>query len=461
MYVAKAPTLQELWSTVPPERFVAIYKTIRDVVEGEYIHWDKLRHLDPPGEINHQEWWLGLKMARGAAMRSLPLRSSSGERFRYMLPDEVLMQLHYIDQHSSGEIAMPEVVTADEQARQHYLVNSLMEEAIRSSQLEGASTSRTVAKELLQSGRPPKDRSERMILNNYRASRFIRDLDRDDLTPGHVLEMQRIITEGTLDNPDAAGRLQTVSDERVAVFDRVTGDLLHEPPPADQLQERLEAMCAFANGEDGQDLFLHPVLRSIVLHLWLAYDHPFEDGNGRTARLLFYWSMRRHGYWLAEYLSISRILRQAPSQYARSFVLTESDEFDGTYFLISQLGVIRRAIEELQTYLKRKVREVQSVEAALRGSGDFNHRQLALLSHALRTTGASYTFATHAATHGVTHETARTDLLELEARDLLVRSSSGRPYRFGAASDLAARLAPRGARQADAAAVTPRDDTGG
>jgi hypothetical protein len=41
----------------------------------------------------------------------------------------VLRLLHFVDQHSSGEIAMPEIVTADEQARRHYLVNSLMEEA--------------------------------------------------------------------------------------------------------------------------------------------------------------------------------------------------------------------------------------------------------------------------------------------------------------------------------------------
>ena len=58
---------------------------------------------------------------------------------------------------------MDEVVTSDRLAGQRYLVNSLMEEAIRSSQLEGATTTRRVAKELLRSGREPKDRGERMI----------------------------------------------------------------------------------------------------------------------------------------------------------------------------------------------------------------------------------------------------------------------------------------------------------
>lgn len=60
------------------------------------------------------------------------------------------------------------------------------------------------------------------------------------------------------------------------------------------------------------------MLRAILLHFWLAYDHPFEDGNGRTARSLFYWYMRTQGYWLVEYLLISNILRKAPAQYTRA-----------------------------------------------------------------------------------------------------------------------------------------------
>jgi Fic family protein len=103
---------------------------------------------------------------------------------------------------------MPEVVTADGQAKQHYLVNSLMEEAIRSSQLEGASTSRHAAKELLRTGRPPRDRSERMIINNFLAMQYMREQMGDRLTPAAVLELQRILTADTFDGPGASGRLQ-------------------------------------------------------------------------------------------------------------------------------------------------------------------------------------------------------------------------------------------------------------
>lgn len=407
-----------------------------------YLHWDKLRRLDPPGDLTSEEWWWRIKIfERGPSMRVLPLLDKNGSAFKYSLPDLLLRSLHQVDQHCAGEVAMEEVVTSDQQARGRYLVNSLMEEAIRSSQLEGATTSRREAKEMLRTGRNPKDRSELMILNNFRALQFMREEMGGDLEPAAVLELHRILTEGALDNPDAAGRLQQPDEERVAVYDRDDGRRpVHRPPAAEELPERLERLCAFANQRDDGDAFVHPVIRAILLHFCLAYDHPFEDGNGRTARILFFWSMRRSGYWLAEYLSISTILRQAPARYARAFLETETDEGDTTYFLIHQLRVIERAIEEMRRYLERKTKEIQEIGEALHGADGFNRRQLELLRHAVRHPGAAYSFSGHAADHRVTHETARADLTSLADRGLLTRRRQGREYIFEPAPDLPDRL---------------------
>jgi Fic family protein len=262
------------------------------------------------------------------------------------------------------------------------------------------------------------------------------------VTPDMILELQRILTDGTLDDPSAAGRLQTPDDERIAVLDRHDGHVIHAPPPADQLPARLQAICDFANEPQDSERFIHPVVRAILLHFWLAYDHPFEDGNGRTARALFYWSMRTRGYWLVEYLSISRILANAPSKYGKAFLLTETDGRDTTYFLVYQLKVIERAVNELHVYLNRKVKEVRNVERLMKASStEFNHRQLALLSHAIKTPSQRYTFQSHAASHGVTHETARNDLLPLAEKGLLQRARVGRRYVFSAVPDLSDVLA--------------------
>ena len=407
---------------------------------GRYRHWDTLRHLKPPGELTTEQWWLAIKLARGPLLRELPLRDRDGRKFAYCMPDEALEPLHRVDQRASGEIRMPAVVLGAEGARGHYLVNSLIEESIRSSQLEGASTTRPIAREMIRSGRRPTDRSERMILNNYHAMEFMRDEAGATLTPEIVCELQRILTEGTLENPDAAGRLQTTDEERVVMWDAQDGHVIHQPPPAAELPGRLELMCHFANGEEAGAGFVHPVARAILLHFWLAYEHPFEDGNGRTARALFYWSMRVQGYWLIEYLSISRILRQAPSKYMRSFLYTETDHGDTTYFILYHLGVLWRAIEEFHTYLARKMEEVREIEQFIRNSDELNHRQLALLGNAVRHPLQRYSFASHARSHNVSAQTARNDLLDLEGRELLQRRRSGHRYVFSAVSDLADRL---------------------
>ncbi|HEX2038990.1 MAG TPA: Fic family protein [Acidimicrobiales bacterium] len=406
--------------------------------DGKYRHWDTLRHLSPPAGLDVEQWWMGVKFARRGLLNPLPLTDPAGRPFQYCMPDAAWEMAHRIDQQTAGRIGTAEVVT-NTHTRSRYIVTSLMEEAITSSQLEGAVTSRVVAKEMIRSGRPPRDHSERMIVNNYQGINLVRELAKEPLTPEAVLTIHRVMTEGTLADPSAAGRLQLPEEKRVSVMDD-ENNVLHAPPPAEQLPSRLEAMCAFANGEDGVRGFMHPVVRSILLHLWLAYDHPFVDGNGRTARALFYWSMLRRRYWLAEFLSISRILRKAPGQYGRAFLYVETDELDATYFVLYQLAVICRAIDDLDDYLRRKTAELREVEALIRRSDTYNHRQLALLQHALRTGDARYTFRSHAASHNVTHQSARSDLHDLARRGLLVRGKRGKEYVFSPVPDLAERL---------------------
>ncbi len=212
------------------------------------------------------------------------------------------------------------------------------------------------------------------------------------------------------------------------------------PPPAEELPERMRLMCGFANEGEDDEPFIHPVLRAILLHFWLAYDHPFEDGNGRAARILFFWLMRVNGYWLAEYLPISRLIRNAPAQYGRAFLETETDGGDVTYFLIHQLKVIERAIGDLHDYLKRKTAEIRNIEALLHGAAYLNGRQLALLTAAVRDPDASYSFDSHARSHRVSHETARSDLRDLAGRGLLVQRRRGRKHLFGPPTDLPRRL---------------------
>ncbi|MGA9288502.1 MAG: Fic family protein, partial [Anaerobacillus sp.] len=285
---------------------------------SEYLHWERLKYKPlPEGVESHEDWWTITKFRRMSLYRQLPLLAKDGKPFQYWLPDPSQQRLHLVDQQAGGRIEISEQVT-NPNSRDRYLVNSLIEEAITSSQLEGASTTHKVAKAMLREGRKPRDKSEQMIFNNYRAMSFIREEAASSLTPELIFELHRIVTADTLHDSSAEGRLRKPGEE-IVVYDSRDNTLLHSPPPAEELNERLKTLCEFANRSSHTEEFLHPVVRSIILHFMIGYDHPFVDGNGRTARALFYWSMAHHGYWLMEYVSISTILKSGPSKYARAY----------------------------------------------------------------------------------------------------------------------------------------------
>ena len=406
-------------------------------VDGRYLHWEDLRRRKPPQGLTSEEWWLGVSFARGVLGTEVPLEDLHGRRFRFARTDALLIALHQIDREMGSSLELSEPHLATREGRNTYIVRSLMEEAITSSQLEGASTTRRVAKEMLLEGRRPRTPAERMIFNNFQAMELVRRRAGEAMTPRLLLEIHEEITRETL-SPAEIGRWRE-ADEPVVVQDHATGAILHTPPRAEELPARIEALCAFAN-ERETGPFVHPVVRAITLHFMVAYNHPFVDGNGRTARVLFYWSMVRQKYWLAEFLSISRILRRAPAQYSRAFLLTETDEGDLTYFLLHQLEAIQEATRDLHAYLDRKSKELRGVEQRVRVKGSFNHRQRTLLAHALRDPSGVYAIEAYRREHGVVYQTARQDLLDLEKAGLLVKRQRGRSFLFVPAPDLTRRL---------------------
>jgi Fic family protein len=410
-------------------------------MEGRYLHWDKLRHLTPPEDLTSENYWLTIKFARNNLYKKLPFTSRSGEQFQFCMTDSIHRDLHWIDQNAAGRIGMDKPVT-NPHTRDTYLVGSLIEEAISSSQLEGASTTRNVAKEMLRQGRKPKDHSEQMIFNNYQAMQFIREYKEEKLTPAMILQLHRLLTDATLDDVNKAGQYRDASNY-IHVVDASESVLLHTPPEASELPKRVERLCRFANDLDGK-AFIHPVIRAIILHFMIGYDHPFVDGNGRTARALFYWSMANQQYWLMEFISISRIIKQAPAQYGRAYLYTETDDNDLTYFIIHQLEVIKKAINALHEHLEKKAEELHSIEKRLDGSvlqGQLNHRQLAILRHALDHPNALYSIQEHQSAHKISYQTARTDLLKLSDQfKILSKRKYGSSFVFVAPPDLGQKL---------------------
>ncbi len=413
---------------------------LRELVQRanrEYWPWHVLRHKDLPKGIDPALVWGAVKATRLFQLRRIPLRHVGGQNFAYWLPDSAQEDLHYLDRHLGGILGArhPDVLGAN---RERYLISSLMEEAVASSIIEGAATTREVAREMLRRDRAPRNRAEKMVVNNYRTVQRLKELSGQALTIELLREVHASITEGTLDEPDMCGRFRS-AQEPVNVVDYSTGEVLHVPPPADGLPERVRLMCDFAQGRGVGD-FIHPIVRAILLHFWLAYDHPFVDGNGRVARALFYWYLLSRDYWLVEFLSLSRAILGARMQYRRAFLWSELDDADATYFVVFHLRQLRRAVDDLYRYLERKERELREGLQRLRGAEGLNHRQRALLQHALAHRDAVYTIRSHRNSHGVAYATARGDLCGLTEKGLLERKKVGREFVFLPSPDIAEKL---------------------
>ncbi len=423
------------------EKFQRLLKASPTLEDGRYLHWDELRHRQPPEGLSSREWWASLRWGRKrdrtpvATMQSLyPLD------FGFVQLPRIQADLHDFDRRNVAS----ELVSAlgNQDALVQYRARQLIEEAINSSVLEGARpTTRELARQLVREGRPPTTTSERMILNNWYAMRRILEL-RDENRPlvvDDVLELHRILGENALDVPDAEGKFR--GPEHPVVVDDLEGNVWHVPPKAEGIRERMELLLQFAEGSSPDpSAFIHPVIRAIIVHFWLGYEHPFRDGNGRIARALYYWCMLRHGYERAEFLSISGPIDRSPSAYYQAYAYTETDDGDLTYFILHQLGVMREALTELTEHLKVRASRMAEFQKTVADFDSINHRQRALLQHAVRHPLHSYTIEAHAEFHHVHYQTARTDLLDLVHRGYLTVARVGKGKRFSPAPSLSEKL---------------------
>lgn len=436
----QAPSLNDLLPSHGDKLAAALgdprYASFVRECEVAYRPWRKVKIIARGLGLNPEVAWLLVKFNREQRYTTLPLRGAATD-IRFLLPDHASRDLMLIDQHLAGLLG-PDSGALSKARGDQLIRTALREEAIASSMIEGAATTRVEAKRMLRLGRKPRTPGERMVVNNYEAIQYLRERRHERLTPEMLLEVQAILTSETTDDPNEVGRFRT-DDDRVEVFDRRENEVIHTPPPASELPARLEMLCRFAN-DDSQAPFIHPVVRACLLHFQIGFDHPFCDGNGRTARAIFLWSMLHHGYWLFEYLPFSRQIYQSVAKYTRAYLDTETDGFDATYFILYNLRVIGLIREDFAKYLAKKHERVLTVERVTREAPGLNHRQRDIIVRLAREPDLSITIAEHADKHAVVYQTARTDILGLVEKGYLTQRKIGKRYEFFPDSKLLDRL---------------------
>lgn len=438
--MVKLPEKAPDWKSILKKDFTKIFKhsesdIVQSLIEKSdqfYYYWDKVRSQPLLKEFDKREIWALIRLRRQMNSSATPVQDINGKSFTFWLTDDIQKDLHLIDQSTGGNLALWDPGN-DKRASAKYMVSSLMEEAITSSQIEGAVATIKEAKKMLLEKRKPRNQSEQMIYNNFITIQSIKDVCKKDLTIQLLLELHRLITKDTLESKEDEGRIRTSKDSVSVVTSY--GELLFTPPKAEEVQKRLEALVEFANDTDGKP-FIHPVIKAIILHFWMAYIHPFTDGNGRMARTLFYWFMLKYDYWLFEYISISKTILKRTTKYANAYLYSEHDDNDLTYFIHFHIDVIMDAVEELKNHIQVEREKNHQIRLEIAEYPDLNRRQTRIIQHLISHPHDVLTIKMHQNINRVAYQTARTDLLELEKRKWLKSVKKGKSFYFVPADNL-------------------------
>ncbi len=410
------------------------YKEYKSLAFGpDYLYWDKLKYKLP--DVVKEDLWIAIKEYRKEASVEVPVKNEKGEFFRWVKLPHYEEFFHFIDLQFAGSFGSDVLGQAklDKKTMNRFKTRGILEEAITSSQIEGANTTRRMAKELIKSGRKPINKSEQMILNNYQAMRSIEEEYKDKkLSKELLLEMHDTLTKNTLEQKDI-GRFRNDSDN-IVVMGNDGETIYFIPPKADFVEKEIERLIMFANDEDPGS-FIHPVAKAVMIHFWIGYLHPFCDGNGRLARILFYWHLIKKDYWIFTYLSFSYLILRSRKQYENAYLYSEQDDNDLTYFINYNIQKIN---DSLGYFLKKSREKIKQSESMLNVKITYglNARQLDLLEYFIEHPEEKTTPTIHKNTHMISKLTAINDLKLLSAHGFLLTEKQGKNKYYYPSPDL-------------------------
>lgn len=390
-----------------------------------YLHWEQLKRKDFMQREDNLEIWSFIKYSRQHRARKTPVITPDTHSFTWTACPHYEEILHNFTHSLSGNMIGPAQVMNDKEKRE-YITRGLIEEAIASSQLEGANTTRKYAKKMIAEGLQPRDKSQRMIINNYNAMQKIeQNYKNEEMSLALLHDLHRTLTKDNTLDQGKSGQFRTDEDDIVINGPAHDGKVAFIPPDMAFVEKQIPRLINFAN-DSLESPFIHPVLKAIMLHFWIGYLHPYGDGNGRLARALFYWYLLRKGYWAFAFLPISEAIKKSPVQYGWAYIYSEQDDCDLTYFLDYNLKKIMQAQKSFVSYIQRKKKEREQIIAATKKIDFLNPRQVQI-AHFLRSnTNESTNVSAVSTLFGVSQMTAIRDLKDMEARGLLTPARKGR-----------------------------------
>ena len=239
--------------------------------------------------------------------------------------------------------------------------------------------------------------------------------------------------EGIDDNKYYPGAFRNTDDIEVVDGE---GNTVHTPPSYNGIENRLKELSNWVNDnhhDTENDNYIHPLVKAIILHFCIGYEHPFRDGNGRVARSLFYWYLFKNDYAAFRYIAISVLLKIAPVKYGKSYLYTETDDMDLTYFVDYQCGVILRSIATFKEVYEKSFNDVEEFNTWLWNSGLYrklNEKQRVIFQISKSDQSNIFTATSVMNGLGCSYNTASSVLNGLAKLGLFNKDKEGREWRY-------------------------------
>ena len=172
-----------------------------------------------------------------------------------------------------------------------------------------------------------KDKKE--VLNYLEALEKIPEFaERKPFKFSDLLELHKLITRDTLENPADEGSLR---NQQVAVVNRATGQIIFMPPPTDRVGALVEEFLEWFNSEEVNEI--DPVIEAGLAHYELVRIHPFVDGNGRTARVMASIVLFKRAFDIKRFFALDDYYDKDRRAYYAALKTVDQDSLDLTGWL--------------------------------------------------------------------------------------------------------------------------------
>ncbi len=294
-------------------------------------------------------------------------------------------------------------------------------EAYYSSHIEGAVTSLEVA--LLHLNKPSRkdygDESLQMIVNNRDALEYIRRQSAKPFRGKTICELHKILVRNTHKNKPI-----TVGAYRKGPIYVVNGQgqVVYEGPAASAVGAMMGSYVEWLNGATE----IHPLLKAALAHLYFVHVHPFDDGNGRSARALSNLYLMKQDYQFINFLSPSDYFDHHRSEYYRAIQNAEAHGSDATFFILYYLKALAEQLRNVQAEIQKegKVKDIRDLLSS-KVQAQLDKKQVGALQWMLGNPEAMTT-RKYCKLSGCSDETARKDFNRLLETGLIEKIGDGR-----------------------------------